>query len=212
MASVGHRNLTRVFSELRDRVKVARSLDLSSPRGYAGSRPLLDIDSIELQVQSVKLLPPWVDLVESTKLDIQRIDIALENLRKLHTDRLRVFFGEDSEQEQRIEQQSLEIAEHIKKCEVRVKLIASKGVSKGEQLSFQERSMRLSAMKAMALKLNRVSRKFRTLQQDFIRKCEAQGQSGKDFFVEEVKESLVDCEVVTLDQLDVSKLAELKEV
>lgn len=202
---------------MRERSRASRiPFGVKGTGKYEGHQKLLDDlddpDSAAVDIELGKMdglsLPPaWVDIVDTIKVDMSRIKVELTNLARLHNARLKVTFGEDEKaQDAKIDSLAAEITGLLRRSENRVKQIALRGKT-AQDLSQEERLMRLNVMKAMAYKLRSLSKDFRTLQKDFLVRLKAREDSGKEFFDEETNAAFMEGD----QELSEAQLAQLED-
>lgn len=175
MAKLVCRDRTSKFKELRARYRL--SDNFSSDR-YGGSRghgsqsdeKLLGNYDPGMRGHPVKLaLPPiWVETVEELNKDIQTTEKDLKKLKRLHQERLKVSFNDEDEktQDRDIEVLTQGMTRTLKKCEQRLKKIATQGNVK--DLPYEERVVRLNVMRSKASLVQVLSNTFRTTQKSFL--------------------------------------------
>jgi len=187
------RNLTSKFDSIRSQIHSGSK----RPRDFDSGSLLSDSDmSSDSTLESGRGLglgsempPEWVDINDSIHSDLTKIKDSIRSLQKLHTQRLKVTFGDEviAEQEREIEILTQEITRLLKKCENNVKKIAFVGNS--GQLSSQERSVRLNVMRAVATDIQNQSKVFRTCQKDFLKNLREQETSGSEFGFDDSSDS-----------------------
>jgi hypothetical protein len=101
---------------------------------------------------------------------------------------------------------SSDISALIRKCESKVKQIALKGNEAGKELSAEDRMVRLNIMKSMGRKLDSLTKQYRKVTNDFLRRVEANEETGKSYFAEE------DAYSAEMEQLTAAQMAALDEV
>jgi syntaxin 16 len=132
------------------------------------------------------VLPPqWVDNVDKIDNDLIKIRKGLDELAKLHNERLKVkFVDNQSAQERQIEILTQEISSYFRDAEQNLKRIAIVGNASGS-LPPEERAVRLNVMRAHATEIQELSKQFRARQKDFYMRLKSQEEAGGGFFEDE---------------------------
>eukprot|EP00475_Leptophrys_vorax_P005466 TRINITY_DN1329_c1_g1_i1.p1 TRINITY_DN1329_c1_g1~~TRINITY_DN1329_c1_g1_i1.p1 ORF type:complete len:296 (-),score=78.87 TRINITY_DN1329_c1_g1_i1:69-956(-) len=153
---------TRDLTKLYDEIRATQRRSSFSRANSAPSHSHIDLAVIAAP-------PVWAEVCEAINLDIHNISQRLDQLAKLHNERLKVTFGNDEDsQDHKIDVVTKEITALLRRCENNLKRIATQGTENG--LSPEEQSMRLNAMKGMAVKVRAQSQRFRAAQKDFLMK------------------------------------------
>lgn len=210
------RNLTGLYQDLRERHHRS-SVSFSNSRPALGSKLIADDIDVEMgSLAALKAPPVWMSIVEDFKSEVEIIGSKLQNLSRIHGDRLKVTFQEDEAiaQDRKIDVLTADITDLLRDCENKVKLIAVKGSEDKVKMSYDERMLRLNIMRGMASKLRNVSKKFRSIQKDFLLRLKASEEIGKEYFPEDDSKAFVPIDEaldqeLTQEQLDV--LAKHKE-
>jgi len=190
------RNLTAKFDSIRSQIHSGSK----RPRDYDNNDGSLlgDSDSASDSLESGRGLglssghempPEWVDINDTIHSDINKVKDSIRSLQKLHTQRLKVTFGDEviAEQEREIEILTQEVTRLLKKCENNVKKIAIVGNT--GKLSNQERNVRLNVMRSLATDIQSQSKIFRTCQKDFLKNLREQETSGSEFGFDDANDS-----------------------
>lgn len=126
--------------------------------------------------------PVWIDYVDQIHKDTAKVKESLLTLQKLHMERLKVFGAKEAEHDREIEILTQEITRLIRKSEQNIKRIALSGNEPGSKLNAEDKTVRLNAMKSMAMDLQKLSQQFRQSQKDFLGRLKGQENVGTEIF------------------------------
>lgn len=204
------RNITQQFERLRSKAKSSHdALQAASsfriPEG--GSSSLLDNNQIDsttstnlnhhLAATDIDGLmmyqpPKWVDIVDTIKTDIERIDQLTQSLDHAYSQRLKVSFG--NELEEKAKEELIENITHqttilVKGIETKIKSIAfcddgNNTNNANNDLSTNEKNVRLNVMRNLGSVLQKKSKAFKQQQRDYLQKLQKQQHIGNDLFAE----------------------------
>ncbi len=142
--------------------------------------------------------------------------IAVSKLQDLHSKRLQVTFSEDEsdQQEREIDMTTRQATSTLKSAENKIKRIAMIGNEQPEQLTDEERILRVNVMRNLGTELQGISKSFRNMQKEFLMKVKGQAQVGSDFFQEvtDSKSSSETFESALDNGFSEEQMAQLKEL
>jgi syntaxin 16 len=198
------RNITKQFESLRAKAKSQHSSLSSSDRynshSEGGKSSLLSdsVDSnatlsqINTDLDSLTLYnaPKWVDIVDNIRNDFEQVDRLSEQLTVAYSQRLKVSFGNESEErskEELIENITHQTTLLIKGVEGKIKTIAfcqDSNQSTSAELSTNEKNVRLNVMRNLGSVLHEKSKHFKRQQRDHLVSLQQQQHIGNDLFAE----------------------------
>lgn len=179
------RNLTARFDAIRQ--QVIDSKRRRTEQSVSGSVNRLLTGSSDSSIEhagldyDIQMPPMWIDIQDQIRADLSAINQTINQLVRLHEQRTKIQFGDEliAEQERDIELLTASITRLLRKCEAAVKQIAI--VENNGQLTRQERTVRLNAMRALATQVQEQSKSFRAAQQSFLKKLRDQESVSSSF-------------------------------
>jgi len=169
------RNLTSIFVKYRNDQKAKKNRfghglltteTLKSPfQRQSTHEKLLTEDTTEIEMST--LPPKWVDVADEAKTEMQRLQGAIEHLKKAHQKRLRqVFKDSDDRSDQEIHALAARIGDNFRLCEARIREIQSAGADMG--VTDKEYGLRQNVQRSLATNLQQMSTQFRKCQKSYL--------------------------------------------
>lgn len=176
------RDLTKEFIQIRSR---SSKSNMGAGAGYDGGNSRNSLlknggDAAAAWEDARDSLPPlWVEKVEDVNDCIAKIQKHMEELGKLHSDRLRVKFdGSEEDADQKIDMLTPAITRIFREAESKLKAVSSQ---QQRALTAAEVKVRKNVQRSMALQLQQLSQDFRKSQKKYLSRLEQQKTNSPGF-------------------------------
>ncbi|CAA3007023.1 syntaxin-43-like [Olea europaea subsp. europaea] len=188
------RNRTILYKKYRDALKSVRAPSGSSPASSAGG-PVIELSTTSLLnhnrsyvplstedpgtlskgTVAVGLPPAWVDVSEEIATNVQHLRVKMAELAKAHAKALMPSFGDDKEDQRRIESLTQEITGLLKKSEKKLQRLSAGGPS-------EDSNIRKNVQRSLATDLQTLSMELRRKQSTYLQRLRQQkeGLDGVD--------------------------------
>ncbi|KAM7469935.1 hypothetical protein LguiA_008118 [Lonicera macranthoides] len=190
------RNRTFLYKKYRDSLKSVRV-----PAGYSpstsggGGGPVIELATSSLLnpnrayvpistedpgtssrgALTVGLPPSWVDVSEDISANVQRVRTKMAELAKAHSKALMPSFGDDKEDQRKIEALTHEITDLLRKSEKKLQRLSAGGPS-------EDSNVRKNVQRSLATDLQSLSMELRKKQSTYLKRLQQQkeGPDGVD--------------------------------
>jgi len=178
------RNRTLVFIQFRNEKKSMKS-NHSSYKSDSSKSTLLgkgkyedNEDDIELGTVKMKpsIPPGWMSVIDDVKYDISKIKQNTEKLADHHKSRLMISFEDSGKDEQSIQVLTEYITKLFHDCQSKIQKICP---PKSDEVLSPEAQEKKNVQSSLALELQELSTKFRSMQREYLQKLRGRQTRGR---------------------------------
>jgi len=179
------RNRTLVFIQFRNEKKSVKS-NHSSYKSDSSKSTLLGKgkyedheDDIELGTVKMKpsIPPGWMSVIDDVKYDISKIKQNTEKLADHHKSRLMISFEDSGKDEQAIQVLTEYVTKLFHDCQSKIQKICPPKTS--EEKPLPELQEKKNVQSSLALELQELSTKFRSMQREYLQKLRGRQTRGR---------------------------------